>query len=112
MCMHARMRRLVWSGDGTYVRRRRQWPARGKICACAFLVLLGERERAHLVLQLARAVCIIIPYSGYFSRGNIFVKVEILAISWKKIFVARGLRFANQVILSFFIWCSVVGFIQ
>ena len=20
MCMHARMRRLVWSGDGTYVR--------------------------------------------------------------------------------------------
>ena len=38
MCMHARMRRLVWSGDGTYVRRRRPWPARGKICACAFLV--------------------------------------------------------------------------
>ena len=25
-----------------------------------------------------------IPYSGYFSRGNIFVKVVILAISWKK----------------------------
>ena len=24
-----------------------------------------------------------IPYSGYFSRGNIFVKVVILAISWK-----------------------------
>ena len=39
MCMHARMRRLVWSGDGTYVRRRRPWPARGKICACAFLVM-------------------------------------------------------------------------
>ena len=37
MCMHARMRRLVWSGDGTYVR---PWPARGKICACAFLVIL------------------------------------------------------------------------
>ena len=37
MCMHARMRRLVWSGDGTYVRIRRPWPARGKICACAFL---------------------------------------------------------------------------
>ena len=35
MCMPARMRRLVWSGDGTYVR---PWPARGKICACAFLV--------------------------------------------------------------------------
>ena len=27
MCIHARMRRLVWSGDGTYVRRRRPWPA-------------------------------------------------------------------------------------
>ena len=40
MCMHARMRRLVWSGDGTYVRRRRPWSARGKICACAFLVIL------------------------------------------------------------------------
>ena len=40
MCMHARMRRLVWSGDGTYVRRRRPWPARGKICACAFLVYI------------------------------------------------------------------------
>ena len=39
MCMHARMRGLVWSGDGTYVRRRRPWPARGKICACAFLVM-------------------------------------------------------------------------
>ena len=84
MCMHARMRRLVWSvcsiqrtqtpqqnkekkGDNVtyaqerhiyiryisivdkkkkygleyvriYVRRRRPWPARGKICACAFLV--------------------------------------------------------------------------
>ena len=25
----------------------------------------------------------IIPYSRYFSRGNIFVKVVILAISWK-----------------------------
>ena len=25
-----------------------------------------------------------LPYSGYFSRGNIFVKVVILAISWKK----------------------------
>ena len=39
MCMHARMRRLVWSGD---VRRRRPWPARGKICACAcaFLVYM------------------------------------------------------------------------
>ena len=31
MRMHARMRRLVWSGDGT--------TARGKICACAFLVI-------------------------------------------------------------------------
>ena len=41
MCMHARMRRLVWSGDGTYVRRRRPWPARGKLCACAFLVVLS-----------------------------------------------------------------------
>ena len=41
MCMHARMRRLVWSGDG---RRRRSWPARGKICACAFLV---HRVRLH-----------------------------------------------------------------
>ena len=40
MCMHARMRRLVWSGDGTYVRIRRPWPARGKICACAFLDLI------------------------------------------------------------------------
>ena len=26
----------------------------------------------------------VIPYSGYFSRGNILVKVVILAISWKK----------------------------
>ena len=25
-----------------------------------------------------------LPYNGYFSRGNIFVKVVILAISWKK----------------------------
>ena len=34
-----------------------------------------------------------IPYSGYFSRGNIFVKVVILAISWKKFRGrARGLR--------------------
>ena len=34
-----------------------------------------------------------IPYSGYFSRGNIFVKVVILAISWKKFRDrARGLR--------------------
>ena len=40
MCMHARMRRLVWSGDGTYVHRR---PARGKICACAFLVDVVNR---------------------------------------------------------------------
>ena len=45
MCMHARMRRLVWSGDGTYVRRRQPWPARGKICACAFLVI-AERISA------------------------------------------------------------------
>ena len=43
MCMHARMRRLVWSGDGTYVHRRRPWPARGKICACAFLVDVVHR---------------------------------------------------------------------
>ena len=34
-----------------------------------------------------------IPYSGYFSRGNIFVKVVILAISWKKFCGrARSLR--------------------
>ena len=45
MCMHARMRRLVWSGGGTYVRRRRPWPARGKICACAFLVIIIIAER-------------------------------------------------------------------
>ena len=45
MSMHARIRRLVWSGDGTYVRRRRPWPARGKICACAFLVLCIIAER-------------------------------------------------------------------
>ena len=46
MCMYARMRRLVWSGDGTYVRI--PWPARGKICACVFLVrtmrVRGEGE--------------------------------------------------------------------
>ena len=35
-----------------------------------------------------------IPYSGYFSRGNIFVKVVILAISWKKI---RGFGRAHAV---------------
>ena len=34
-----------------------------------------------------------IPYSGYFSRENIFVKVVILAISWKKNFVVA--RFAS-----------------
>ena len=37
--------------------------------------------------------CRDIPYSGYFSRGNIFVKVVILAISWKKFRGGpRGLR--------------------
>ena len=39
VCMHAHC--VDWYGlemVGTYVRRRRPWPARGKICACAFLV--------------------------------------------------------------------------
>ena len=47
MCMHARMRRLVWSGDGTYVRRRRPWPARGKIIMRipSKIYILGEKMR-------------------------------------------------------------------
>ena len=46
MCMYARMRRLVWSGDGsTYVDVDHvPWPARGKICACAFLVYIHAPE--------------------------------------------------------------------
>ena len=51
MCMHARMRRLVWSGGGTYVRRRRPWPARGKICACAFLVVICAKPLLNEVLS-------------------------------------------------------------
>ena len=35
-----------------------------------------------------------IPYSGYFARGNIFVKVVILAISWNKF---RGFGRAHAV---------------
>ena len=65
MCMHARMRRLVWSGDGTYVRRRRPWPGARqsmrvripsmqytqKTCnqnTSAMLSIVGERERTNL----------------------------------------------------------------
>ena len=76
MCMHARMRRLVWSGDGTYVRRRRPWPARGKICACAFLVCLLIRfgnncmskglgnctSKARTISALANAQIIVFNY--------------------------------------------------
>ena len=53
MCMHARMRRLVWSGDGTYVRRHRPWPARGKICPCAFLVnmYIHTHNRMNIFIQ-------------------------------------------------------------
>ena len=39
-------------------------------------------------------IYIYIPYSGYFSRGNIFLKVVILAISWKKF---RGFGRAHAV---------------
>ena len=35
-----------------------------------------------------------VPYGGYFSRGDIFVKVVILAISWKKF---RGFGRAHAV---------------
>ena len=48
-------------------------------------------------IPVARIITrIYIPYSGYFSRGNniIFVKVVILAISWKKF---RGFGRAHAV---------------
>ena len=64
MCIHARMPRLVWSGDGTYIRRRRPWPARGKICACAFLVMMSvlqeveglTKELYFIILPVGRPV--------------------------------------------------------
>ena len=42
----------------------------------------------------------LIPYSGYFSRGNIFVKVVILVISWKK-FHGRAVCIKTTPILSY-----------
>ena len=64
--------------------------------------LVSDASKAHQRQIKFIPQCMYIPYSGYFSRGNIFVKVVIFAISWKKFCgfgraharsTRRGLRF-------------------
>ena len=45
--------------------------------------------RCKYYLVLGGGATFDIPYSGHFSRGNIFMKVVILVISWK-IFCGRA----------------------
>ena len=80
--MHARMRRLVWSGDGTYVRR--PWPARGKICACAFLVLLYKYsclERLYLLHPTSRPQ-LLDPALRIWPEQNIHMAFDLQALSY------------------------------
>ena len=99
MCMHAHMGRLVWSGDGTYVRRgdhgRREAkyarahsylsdyniigragasPPSRTAGVARHIYLLGERERAHLVARFYissfnRAAPVYKLCTSYCSRG-------------------------------------------
>ena len=77
--MHARMRRLVWSGDGTYVRRRRPWPARGKICACAFLVY-HYAYHCFPPMSVIHSVCICTHQLINFSKTANLQRLELICV--------------------------------